>query len=157
MLKSNIVIETSVGGGSRRREEGNPEFISSRNSSRTEASAGVRSTGPVDRRQKQQLGRPVRSTDVHADMHSVAVDRPGRPQEEIGRPGGRPTEVTQLSVGNGRPARSTGAWGRSTGRSTDSRAVIFRKGYFGSYKRAVLNFLGFCICSRVCESNCGGE
>ena len=89
---------------SRRREEGNPEFSSSRNSRKV----GKRSTGPVDRRQKQQLGRPDRSTDVHADMHSVAVDRSGRPQDEIGRPGGRPTEVTQLSVGNGRPARSTG-------------------------------------------------
>ena len=76
---------------------------------KSSSSTGARSTGPVDRRQKQQLGRPVWSTDVHADMHRVAVDRSGRPQDEIGRPGGRPTEVTQLSVGNGRSARSTGA------------------------------------------------
>ena len=62
---------------------------------RPSAEAAARSTGPVDRRARR-----------HAQ---VAVDRPSRSQDEIGRPGGRPTEVTQLSVGNGRPARSTGA------------------------------------------------
>ena len=54
--------------------------------------AGERSTGPVDRPQQQQIGRPVRSTDVHKHAQGVAVDRSGRPQKEIGRPPGRPTE-----------------------------------------------------------------
>ena len=79
---------------------------------RPPAVVGVRSTGAVDRRAQHAQGisgRPVRST---------AGGPPGRPS-------GRPTKVTQLSVGNGRPARSTGAWGRSTGRSTDSRVCYF--------------------------------
>ena len=55
-------------------------------------SAGERSTGPVDRPQQQQIGRPDRSTDVH-NMHKVvAVDRSGRPQKESGQPPGRPIE-----------------------------------------------------------------
>ena len=66
-------------------------------------------------------------------MHSIAVDRSGRPQEELGRPGGRPTEVTQLSVGNGRLVHGVG---RPAGRLTVGSAV-FGKGYFGPYKRTV--------------------
>ena len=74
--------------------------------------AGARSTGrSTVGRSRRTVDRPGRPwcTNVHNVHRGVAVDPAGRPQEESGRPSGRPTEVTQLSVGNGRPARSTGA------------------------------------------------
>ena len=125
-----------VGRGSRRRvdeeekstEEGDPE-IQQQNSSRKGASAGARLTG------RSTVGRSRRTVDrsgqlwctnVHNMHRGMPVDRAGRPQEESGRPGGRPTESPQLSVGNGRPARSTG---HRVGRPTSGSAV-FREGLF---------------------------
>ena len=77
------------------------------NSSRCRlAGRPARSTGP----QYQKLGRPARLTDVN--------------KLELGRRPGRPTEVTQLSVGH--PVdRPVDRWkGRSTARSTDSRVRV---------------------------------
>ena len=60
------------------------------------------SSSATSRRMVDRPGRPW-CTNVHNMHRGMAVDRAGRPQEESGRPGGRPTEVTQLSVGPGRP------------------------------------------------------
>ena len=58
----------------------------------------------------------ARSTGVHE-----------RAQEGSGRPPGRPTDKALVSVGPGRPARSTVAW--AGGRSTDRRVLTFLLGF----------------------------
>ena len=75
------------------------------NSSSSRKQVG-RSTGPVDRPQDQEFGRPARSTDVH-NMHKL----------ELGRPPGRPTESTQLSVGH-----PVDRWKGSVDRPVDRQA-----------------------------------
>ena len=81
-----------------------------------------------------EVGRPVRSTDVHSVHRSQAVDRSGRPTgrpnlraELVDRPG-RPTwKKTKPTVRIGRPERSTDQKEKVTGRigrpvrSTDRR------------------------------------
>ena len=105
--------------------------FSSKNSSTTVLQAGARSTGPVDRRQKQQIGRPVRSTDVHADMHRVAVDRRRRAVDRpVGRlkvPNSRLGTVTGPVGPVDRPGRPVRRVGRPAGRPTVGFG-LFRKG-----------------------------
>ena len=60
---------------------------------RRESRRRKETTATTDQQKLQQeIGRPVRSTDVHNMHKALAVDRSGRPQKEIGRPSGRPTE-----------------------------------------------------------------
>ena len=58
-----------------------------------------------------------RSTARSTGVHERAQEHSGRPP---GRPPGRPTDKALISVGPGRPARSTVAWvGRLAGRLAD--------------------------------------
>ena len=61
-----------------------------------ESAAAAEGISSKSRRTVDRSGRPSaeaaeRST-VHKHARGVAVDRPGRPQKENGRPPGRPTE-----------------------------------------------------------------